>query len=155
MFLKTDSRMNKWDLISRDHHDHTKNHHRVDPVVEHWAMNYFVDFKKAFDSEDQDVLSKIMWHYRVPEKIVKIIWNFHKGFLVRVVHEGDMTEPFCMNSGVHQCYMLRHLQFLIALNWGLNKPLETARPGPNLFSLLEKLNFADDMILLSQKITHM
>ena len=31
----------------------------------------FVDFEKAFDSVDREVIWQILWHYGVPEKIVK------------------------------------------------------------------------------------
>ena len=32
----------------------------------------FVDFEKAFDSVDRDVIWQILWHYGVPEKIVNV-----------------------------------------------------------------------------------
>ena len=60
----------------------------------------FVDFEKAFDSVDREVLWKNLQHYGVPEKIVKVIRIFYNGFQTRVLHEGDMTKPFSMNTGV-------------------------------------------------------
>ena len=40
----------------------------------------FMDFEKAFDSIDQEVLWKILRHYGIPEKIVRMIWIFYDGF---------------------------------------------------------------------------
>ena len=36
----------------------------------------FVDFEKAFDSIDREVIWKILRHYEIPEKIVRIIRVF-------------------------------------------------------------------------------
>ena len=33
----------------------------------------FVDYEKAFDSVDREMLSKLPWHYGVPEKIITLI----------------------------------------------------------------------------------
>ena len=60
----------------------------------------FVDFEKAFDSLAREVLWKILRHYGVPEKIVRIIRVFYDGFQARVLHEGEMTGSFSMNTGV-------------------------------------------------------
>ena len=54
----------------------------------------FVDFEKAFDSLDQDMLWKILRHYGVPKKIVRESQVFHKqefcmGRYDRVVRHED------------------------------------------------------------------
>jgi len=55
-----------------------------------------VDFKKAFDSLEDLVL---LW---VPSKIIKMIQVLYEGFQARVMHEGTMSEPFEMKTGVRQ-----------------------------------------------------
>ena len=40
----------------------------------------FVDFEKAFVSLDQEMLWRILWHYGVPEKIVRMIRVLYDGF---------------------------------------------------------------------------
>ena len=77
----------------------------------------FVDFEKAFDSLDREVLRKILRHCDVvPEKIVRMIRGFHDGFQAKVLHEGEMTGSFSMNTGVRQGCLLSPLLFLVALD---------------------------------------
>ena len=132
-------------------------------VVQTMAWNtglymVFADFQKAFDSLDREVLWKILHHYVVPEKIVRMIRVFYDGFQARVLHEGEMTAwSFSINTGVRQGCLLSPLLFLLALDWvsrqafGDNK----TRIQFTLLQKLEDLDFADDMVLLSQKITYM
>ena len=77
----------------------------------------FIDFEKAFDSIDRNTLWKILRHYGVPEKIIKMIQVFYVGFQANVLHEGDMTEAFEMTTGVRQGCLLSPLLFLVALDW--------------------------------------
>ena len=48
----------------------------------------FVVFEKAFDSIDREMFWKILQHYGVPQKIVRMIKVFYNGFQARVLHEG-------------------------------------------------------------------
>ena len=66
----------------------------------------FVDFTKAFDSLDRDVLWKLMRHYGIPEKIITIISNTYKGMQCRVMHEGQLTDKFEVTTGVRQGCLL-------------------------------------------------
>ena len=117
----------------------------------------FVDFEKAFNSLDREVLWKILRHNGVPEKIVRMIRVFYNGFQARVLHEGEMTGSFSMNTGVRQGCLLSPLLFLVALDWVSRQAFGGNKTGIQftLLQKLEDLDFADDMVLLSQKITHM
>ena len=77
----------------------------------------FVDFEKAFDSLDREVPWKILRHYAVPEKIVRMILVFCDGFQASVLHEGEITGSFSMNTWVRQGCLLSPLLFLVALDW--------------------------------------
>jgi hypothetical protein len=33
----------------------------------------FIDFEKAFDSIDRDILGKILKYFRIPERLIKMI----------------------------------------------------------------------------------
>ena len=60
----------------------------------------FADFEQGFDLINQDMLWKILRHYGIP-KIVRLIEVLHKGFQARVLHAGDVMEPFNMKIRVH------------------------------------------------------
>ena len=76
----------------------------------------FVDFEKAFDSVDRDVIWQILWHYGVLEKIVNVIRCFYIGFECQVIHDGFLTEPFQVTTGVRQGCLLSPLLFLVFLD---------------------------------------
>ena len=62
-----------------------------------------------------------------------------------------------MNTGVRQGCLLSPLLFLMALDWVSRQAFGDNKTGIQftLLQKLEDLDFADDMVLLSQKITHM
>ena len=117
----------------------------------------FVDFEKAFDSLDRETLWKILRHYGIPDKIVKMIKLFYEDFQARVLHEGEATEPFEMKTGVRQGCMLSPLLFLLVLDWVNKQAFGEKKTGIQwtLTTRLEDLDFADDLVLLSQAIRHM
>ena len=62
-----------------------------------------------------------------------------------------------MNTGVRQGCLLSPLLFLVALDWVPRQAFGDNKTGIQftLLQKLEDLDFAHDMVLLSQKITHM
>ena len=115
-----------------------------------------MEWNTGLYSIDREVLWKILRHYGVPEKIVRMIRVFYDGFQAKVLHEGEMTESFSMSTGVHQGCLLSPLLFLVALDWVLRQAFgdNKTRIQFILLQKLEDLDFVDDMVLLSQKITH-
>ena len=77
----------------------------------------FVNFEKAFDVIDCEMLRKIVRHYGVPAKIVRMIQVLCDGFQAWVLLEGRMTEPFEMKTGVRRGCLLSPLCFLSSLDW--------------------------------------
>ena len=115
----------------------------------------FVDFEKAFDSADLEVIWMILWHCRIPEKIVREIQG--SGLQARVLYDGDRKEPLSMSTGIRQGCLFSPLLFVMALDWVSCQAFGDNETGIQVSLLwkLEDLDFAVDMVLLSQKIAHM
>jgi hypothetical protein len=66
----------------------------------------FVDYERAFDSLDRVMLWKLLTHFGVPHKFVKLIRNSCEWMSCREVHEEQLTESFRVNEGVSKdvCY---------------------------------------------------
>ncbi|KAK2179617.1 hypothetical protein NP493_480g03044 [Ridgeia piscesae] len=62
----------------------------------------FVDYEKAFDSLDRDTLWKLLQHYGIPNKLISLIRNSYEDMACRVIHAGQLTDPFMVKTGVRQ-----------------------------------------------------
>ena len=85
---------------------------------------------------------------------MRMIRVFYDGFQARVLHDGDMTEPFSMSTGVRQGYLLSPLLFLAALDWVSRQALgdNEARIQLTRLRKLEDLDVADDIVLQFDKL---
>ena len=111
----------------------------------------FIDYEKAFDSVDRVTLWKLLRHYGIPEKIVRIIRNTYDGMTCRVVHEGQLTNSFPVQTGVRQGCLLSPFLFLLVIDWIMKTSTREHRNGIQwtLWNQLEDLDFADDLALFS------
>ena len=103
----------------------------------------FVDFEKAFNNVDHTALWKLLAHYGIPEKIIRLIRSTYEPSTCQVVHNGSLTELFFILSGstknvwcLHSCSCWRGIQ------WTLSKKLED-------------IDFADDVALFSHRHDNM
>ena len=62
----------------------------------------FVDFEKAFDSVDREVLRMALRRRGMPNKIVSVIKSTYNGAKCRVLHNSTLSTPFVVGSGVRQ-----------------------------------------------------
>ena len=111
----------------------------------------FIDFQKAFDSLDREVLWQLIRHYGIPDKFISIIKNTYSGMQSKIIHEGKLTEPFEITTGVRQGCLLSPLLFLLAVDWIMRQATSNRRNGIQ-WTLLEQpddLDFSDDIALLS------
>ena len=60
----------------------------------------FIDFEKAFDSVDREILWKSVGNYGIPPKFISIIKNTYHGMQCQVLHEGCVSEAFEVLTGV-------------------------------------------------------
>lgn len=115
---------------------------------------HFIDFEKAFDSIHRESLWNIMSIYGIPEKLISLTKAMYNNFECAVVKEGKTTEWFQVQSGVKQgCTMSGFLLFLLSIDWVMNRTTEGRRTGIRwkFTSVLEDLDFADDIALLSSR----
>ena len=81
----------------------------------------FIDYEKAFDSVDRDMLWKIMGHYGIPEKIVNLVRSLYVGTNSQVSHDGQLSGPFQISTGVRQGCLLSPFLFNLAVDWILKE----------------------------------
>ena len=126
----------------------------VEQCIEWQSSLYIncVDFEKAFDNIDRAVLWKLLRHHGLPAKCVTLIKNMYEGFTGHVIFNRQFSEGFQIGTGVRHDCVLSPLLFLIVIGRTMKRSTEYHRTGIqwNLFSQLEDLDFADDLVLLSE-----
>jgi len=117
----------------------------------------FVDYEKAFDSIDRETMWKLLAFYGIPSKLLVIIKNSYEDMSCRVVHSGQLTENFPINTGVRQGCLLSPFLFLLFIDWIMLTTTKDRRNGIQwtLWNHLEDLDFADDLALLSHSHAQM
>ena len=117
----------------------------------------FVDFEKAFDSVDRETLWKLMRHYGIPGKIVTLTRKMYEGSSCRVIHNGEMTVPFEVKTGVRQGCLLSPFLFILAIDWMMREVTAGRQNGIQwtLWTQLDDLDYADDVALLSHTQSQM
>ena len=113
----------------------------------------FVDFQKAFDSVDRDVIWRLKYHYGFPPKFASINQQLYEDATCQVIHGGKLTEPFSVQTGVRQGCLLSPTIFLMVVDWVMRQSTVGQRTDIQwtFTKQLEDLDFADDISLLSHK----
>ena len=117
----------------------------------------FIDFEKAFDSVDREMLWKLLRHYGIPEKITSLIRSTYEDMSCRVSHAGQLSEKFEVKTGVRQGCLLSPFLFLLVIDWIMRTSMSGRGNGIQwtLWTKLDDLDFADDLALLSHNRTQM
>ena len=67
----------------------------------------FIDFQKAFDSVDRNTIWKIFGHFGNPTIFTELIQQLYENVTCQIIHNGKLTEPFNVETGVRQgCVLL-------------------------------------------------
>lgn len=71
---------------------------------EQWRNLYiaFVDFTKAFDTVNRELLFNILGKLGCPAKFIRIIKKLYTNVQARLIIDGELTKAFEYNSGVKQ-----------------------------------------------------
>ena len=94
----------------------------------------FVDFRKAFDMVDRQILWKVLQRYGCPQIFLEIIKQFHEGMRATVVAGGKESEPFDVTNGVRQGCVLAPALFSLFLTAVLRTAALEAAEGVSLVS---------------------
>ena len=110
----------------------------------------FIDYEKAFDSVDRSTLWKLLQHYGIPEKIIRMIRLAYEPSTCQVIHGNTLTEPFTVLSGVRQGCLLSPFLILLVMDWIMKETTKDQARGIQwtLSKHLEDIDFADDVALL-------
>ena len=109
--------------------------------------------EKAFDSIHRDSLWSILHYNGVPQKLVNIVKMMYSNLSSQVICNNELTDTFEVTTGVKQGYILSPFLFLLGIDWVMKSVINGKRRGIRwtLTSLLEDLDFADDIALLSHR----
>ena len=69
----------------------------------------FIDYEQAFDSVDRRALAKVLSLYGIPEKYIKVICSMYENNTAAVKIGNDISNWFCIKSGVKQGCVLSPL----------------------------------------------
>lgn len=83
----------------------------------------FIDFKKAFDSINREMMFAILRHYGIPSKIVDAIRVLYDQSTSRVFVNGETSKEFKITTGVLQGDVLAPFLFIIVIDY-LSKQAE-------------------------------
>jgi len=119
----------------------------------------FIDFKKAFDSINRDMMFAILRHYGIPERIVHAIRTLYDHSTSKVLIEGKLSEEFKTNTGVLQGDVLAPTLFIIVIDYVMrnaedsfgfttHQRLSARKPARKL----NDLDYADDIALLEESL---
>ena len=94
-----------------------------------------------------------MRSYGIPCKMLRVIADKSEDFECVVIHESETSDWFKIKSGAKQGCVMSGLLFLPALDWTMRKATADKSRGIqwNFATVLEDLDFADDIALLSSK----
>jgi|TARA_B110001454_G_scaffold215734_1_gene237708 exonuclease III len=122
----------------------------------------FVDFKKAFDSINRDIMFQILPLYGIPEAVVQAVKALYTNTRAKVISPDGETDLFNISAGVLQGDTLAPFLFILVLDYALRISLDSLnskgillqnrRSSRNPAKYLTDLDFADDLALTSQTI---
>jgi hypothetical protein len=127
----------------------------IEQCLEYNATLYlnFIDFSKAFDSIIRKRLWQILEMYGIPQKYINIIRELYNNSKASVEVNGKLTDFFDVETGVRQGCVLSGLLFIIVVDWIMRTTIKDNKLGLRwkFTSVLEDLDFADDIVLISSR----
>jgi hypothetical protein len=72
----------------------------------------FIDFEKAFDSQNKKKIWRILKEYGIPPKIINLIKEMYQVSTLHTLHGRALSIPIVANSGVKQGCVLSRTIFI-------------------------------------------
>ncbi|XP_052224949.1 uncharacterized protein LOC127840579 [Dreissena polymorpha] len=115
----------------------------------------FIDYEEAIDNVDRQFILRQPRHYGKPENVINIIRKSHVEMPLKSIHVRQLTDGFEVRSPERQSCMLSH--FLLVIESGMTTAKDHKQIGIvcTLWKLLEDLDFAEDLALLSNSLQQM
>ena len=128
------------------------------------AVLTFIDFKKAFDSINRNMMMKILKAYGIPPNLLRAIKSTYTNTRAKVKTPDGETEEFDILAGVLQGDTLAPFLFVIVLDYAMRQAIGgqerdlgfTINPRKSRRAPAETitdLDFADDICLLCDQIS--
>lgn len=116
----------------------------------------FIDYEKAFDSIHRETLWEIMRQYGIPGKYIRLVKMFYENDRCSVITEGGVGAAFNVKSGVKQGCVMSGFLFILVIDWIMRRTLSQGDTGIQwkLTEKLEDLDYADDIVTVSSKLSH-
>ncbi|XP_047991511.1 DNA repair protein RAD50-like [Leguminivora glycinivorella] len=109
----------------------------------------------AFDTVKWSALWSSLRRRGIPECVIRIIRSLYEGSTCRVIHEKEMGAPIQISAGVKQGCLLSPLLFIILLDDVMRRVVKTPRGISWHTKVLEDLDYADDIVLISPSLAHL
>ena len=108
----------------------------------------FVDFSKAFDSLDWDVMWKVLKFQGMPNKMIELIRKLYSTstISIRLSMDGAWAPAFDQKVGIRQGCSLSPALFVLVLDFAL-RAFETSCCQQQI--VVKWLGYADDLVLMS------
>jgi len=113
--------------------------------------NFFIDFKKAYDSVRREVLYKILIEFGIPGKLVRFIKMSLTETYSRVRVGKNVSDRFPVRNGLKQGDPLSPIFFNFALEYAI-RWVQVNHDGLKLNGTHQLLAYADDVNILTGSI---
>ena len=117
----------------------------------------FIDYEQAFDSVDRTALTKVLSLYGIPEKYIKVICAMYENNTAAVKVGNEVSNWFCIKSGVKQDCVLSPFIWIILMDFvlrSIGKAIGDHGIKWGGRTLLD-LDYADDLSILDDSVCKM
>ena len=117
----------------------------------------FIDYEQAFDSVDRRALTKVLSLYGIPEKYIKVICAMYENNTAAVKVGNEVSNWFCIKSGVKQGCVLSPFIWIILMDFVLRSTGKAIGDHGIKWGgrTLLDLDYADDLSILDESVSKM